>query len=58
MLVNGLRDRTRVQPILGYNYGARNYDRVKQTLKLSVMGATGVMSLGFQMKLGHSQGKV
>jgi putative MATE family efflux protein len=37
------------QPILGYNYGARNYDRVKQTLKLSVMGATGVMSLGFLM---------
>ena len=37
------------QPILGYNYGARNYDRVKQTLKLSVIGATGVMSLGFLM---------
>ena len=37
------------QPILGYNYGARNYDRVKQTLKLTVIGATGVMSLGFLM---------
>lgn len=37
------------QPILGYNYGARNYDRVKQTLKLSVIGATVVMSLGFLM---------
>ncbi|MCO1600574.1 MATE family efflux transporter [Desulfosporosinus nitroreducens] len=35
------------QPILGYNYGARRYDRVKQTLKLSVIGATGVMTLGF-----------
>ena len=35
------------QPILGYNYGARNYDRVKQTLKLTVFAATGVMSLGF-----------
>lgn len=35
------------QPILGYNYGARNYDRVKRTLKLSLIGATGVMSLGF-----------
>lgn len=35
------------QPILGYNYGARNYDRVKQTLKLSVFAATGVMTLGF-----------
>lgn len=37
------------QPILGYNYGARKYDRVKQTLKLSVIAATGVMSLGFLM---------
>ena len=35
------------QPILGYNYGARKYDRVKQTLKLSVFAATGVMFLGF-----------
>jgi putative MATE family efflux protein len=35
------------QPILGYNYGARNYDRVKQTLKLSMIGATGVMIIGF-----------
>ena len=35
------------QPILGYNYGARNYDRVKETLKLTVIGATGVMILGF-----------
>jgi putative MATE family efflux protein len=37
------------QPILGYNYGAGNYDRVKQTLKLSVFAATGVMTLGFLM---------
>ncbi|KJR49123.1 hypothetical protein UF75_0420 [Desulfosporosinus sp. I2] len=35
------------QPILGYNYGARRYDRVKQTLRLSIMGATGVMVFGF-----------
>jgi len=35
------------QPILGYNYGARNYDRVKQTLRLSVFAATGVMTFGF-----------
>jgi len=35
------------QPILGYNYGARNYNRVTKTLKLSLIGATGVMSLGF-----------
>lgn len=37
------------QPILGFNYGARKYDRVKQTLKLSVIGATSVMILGFLM---------
>lgn len=35
------------QPILGYNYGARNYDRVRETLKLSVIGSTAVMTLGF-----------
>ncbi|GAB6154102.1 MATE family efflux transporter [Desulfosporosinus burensis] len=35
------------QPILGYNYGARNYGRVKHTLKLSMIGATGIMILGF-----------
>jgi len=35
------------QPILGYNYGARKYDRVKQTLKLSAFATTGVMILGF-----------
>ncbi|KUO79057.1 MAG: MATE family efflux transporter [Desulfosporosinus sp. BRH_c37] len=35
------------QPILGYNYGARRYDRVKHTLKLSMIASTGVMVLGF-----------
>ncbi|MGQ1889268.1 MATE family efflux transporter [Thermophagus sp. OGC60D27] len=33
------------QPIIGYNYGARNFDRVKQTLKTSIFIAT-VISLG------------
>jgi len=35
------------QPIIGYNYGARNYDRVKQTLKLAIIVATLIISLGF-----------
>ena len=35
------------QPIMGYNYGARNYERVKRTLKLAALGATGVMTFGF-----------
>ncbi len=35
------------QPIIGYNYGAKRYDRVKDTLKLSLLAATGIVSLGF-----------
>lgn len=37
------------QPIIGYNYGAGNYDRVKETLKLSLFASTGVMTVGFLM---------
>lgn len=35
------------QPIIGYNYGAKNYDRVKETLKLAIIGATGISILGY-----------
>lgn len=35
------------QPIWGYNYGAKNYERVKQTYKLSVFSATAVSFIGF-----------
>lgn len=35
------------QPIIGYNYGAKKYDRVKETLKLAMLGATGVVMIGF-----------
>lgn len=35
------------QPILGFNKGAENHDRVKDTLKLSVMAATSVIFIGF-----------
>lgn len=35
------------QPIIGYNYGAKNYGRVKDTLKLSILAATSIVSLGF-----------
>lgn len=35
------------QPIIGYNYGARKYQRVKQTLWLGILGATSLMLLGF-----------
>ncbi|MGL5512885.1 MAG: MATE family efflux transporter, partial [Sporomusa sp.] len=36
-----------VQPILGYNYGAKNYDRVVRVLKLGIYAATAVSTLGF-----------
>lgn len=32
-----------VQPILGYNYGSRQYARVKQTFKLSLLSCTAIM---------------
>jgi putative MATE family efflux protein len=38
-----------VQPIIGYNYGARKFDRVKEALKLAIMGATAIVLLGFIM---------
>lgn len=36
-----------VQPILGYNYGAKNYDRVIEVMKLGTYAATAVSVLGF-----------
>ena len=36
-----------MQPIVGYNYGARKSNRVKETLKLTIMWATVVTTLGF-----------
>lgn len=35
------------QPIIGFNYGAKKFDRVRTTLKLSVLGATVIMTIGF-----------
>lgn len=35
------------QPIIGYNYGARKYARVKATLKAGIVAATTVVLLGF-----------
>lgn len=36
-----------VQPIIGYNYGAQKYERVKEALKLGIYAATVVVSIGF-----------
>lgn len=35
------------QPIIGYNYGARLYGRVRRTLKLAIVAATAVTVVGF-----------
>lgn len=36
-----------MQPIIGYNYGAQKFDRVKETLYLAIGAATGLAVLGF-----------
>jgi putative MATE family efflux protein len=35
------------QPIIGYNYGAKRYDRVKHALKLAILAATAITTTGF-----------
>ncbi|MBN1568609.1 MAG: MATE family efflux transporter [Acidobacteria bacterium] len=36
-----------MQPIIGFNYGARQYDRVFRALKISLSWATGIATAGF-----------
>lgn len=40
-----------MQPIAGYNYGARNYSRLMRVLKLSVIAATAVTVSGFLLSV-------
>ena len=49
MIVMGLNQG--MQPIAGYNFGARLYPRVTQVLKYTIYGATIVTTLGFFMSL-------
>jgi putative MATE family efflux protein len=35
------------QPIIGYNYGARRFDRVKKTLQTAILAATSLALVGF-----------
>lgn len=35
------------QPIIGFNYGAKKYDRVKEALKKAIIAATTVVTIGF-----------
>lgn len=37
------------QPIIGFNYGAKEYKRVKRALTLAILAATSVSTLGFIM---------
>ncbi|HSN65447.1 MAG TPA: MATE family efflux transporter, partial [Fusibacter sp.] len=37
------------QPIIGYNYGAKEYGRVKQALKLAILAGTTISTIGFIM---------
>lgn len=44
------------QPIIGFNHGAKNFKRVKDTLKLAVLVATSIVSIGFiSIRLGATQ---
>lgn len=36
-----------MQPIVGYNYGARHFDRVQQALKRVIFVAVGIMTVGW-----------
>jgi putative MATE family efflux protein len=45
MVVFGLNQG--MQPIAGYNFGAKQFDRVNKVLKLTILLATGVMTVGF-----------
>lgn len=39
------------QPIIGYNYGARRFDRVKQTVQTAILAATAITLLGFAVAM-------
>lgn len=36
-----------LQPIIGYNFGARHFNRVREALRLGLFGATGLVTLGW-----------
>lgn len=45
MIVMGINQG--MQPIAGYNYGARQFDRVTKVLRLTIFAATGVTTMAF-----------
>ena len=40
-----------MQPIAGYNYGAKKFDRMMRCLRLAIFSATGVMTFGWLMAM-------
>lgn len=36
-----------MQPIVGYNFGAKQYNRVKETVKYCIIAATTIVTIGF-----------
>ena len=45
MIIQGLNQG--MQPIVGYNYGAKNFDRVRKTLLMTICCGIGIASVGF-----------
>lgn len=44
------------QPIIGFNHGAKNFHRVKDTLKLAIIAASSIVTFGFVgIRLGATQ---
>ena len=45
IVVNGINQGS--QPIIGFNYGAKRYDRVKEAFKIAIFSAISLAALGF-----------
>lgn len=46
------------QPIIGYNYGARQFDRVKQALQTAILVASAATTLGFLLAMVFPSGLI
>jgi len=44
-----------LQPIIGYNFGAKKYDRVNQAVKYGIIAATIIVTIGFIVIEGISE---
>jgi putative MATE family efflux protein len=46
------------QPIIGYNYGAKAYDRVKKTLLIAIIAGTTISTVGFLLTQFWTKGLI